>query len=159
MDAHPILSTIARVLHEEGLEAVLVGNAAAALHGAPVTTVDFDFLYRKTPANLRKLKAVAKALDATLLRPCYPASDLFRLMRDQDLLQLDFMGRIDGVRSIVGLRNRASRVNLGDHELLVASLVDIIRSKRAAGRPRDKAVLEILEKALHEKTQAPPHKA
>jgi hypothetical protein len=32
----------------------------------------------------------------------------------------------------------------------VASLADIVRSRRAAGRPRDKAVLEILEKALEE---------
>jgi hypothetical protein len=30
-------------------------------------------------------------------------------------------------------------------------LSDIIASKRAAGRPRDKAVLEILEKTLREK--------
>ena len=138
---------------------MLVGNAAASLQGAPVTTVDFDFLFRKTPANLRKLKAIAKILEATLLRPYYPASDLFRIMRDSDLLQVDFMGRIDGVRSIEGLRSRASRVDLGGHTLLVASLEDIIRSKRAAGRPQDKAVLEILEKALHENQKAENDKA
>jgi hypothetical protein len=32
--------------------------AAAALQGAPVTTVDFDFFFRKTPANLKKLKRI-----------------------------------------------------------------------------------------------------
>jgi predicted nucleotidyltransferase len=137
MDARPILFTLTRVLHEHGFEAVLIGNAAAALHGAPVTTVDFDFLFRKTPHNLRKLKAVARSLGAIVLRPYHPASDLFRLMRDQDLLQVDFMGRIDGIRSFEGLRRRASRVDLGGYELLVASLADIIQSKRAAGRPQD----------------------
>jgi predicted nucleotidyltransferase len=150
MDARPTLFTLARVLHEHGLEAVLIGNAAASLQGAPVTTVDFDFLFRKTPYNLRKLKAVARSLEATLLRPYYPASSLFRLMRDRDLLQVDFLGRIDGIRSLEGLRRRASRIDMGGYELLVASLADIVRSKRAAGRPRDRAVLEILEKALHE---------
>ena len=65
------------------LEAVLIGNAAAALQGAPVTTVDFDFMFHKTPANLRKLKALASALDAVILRPYYPASDLFRIVRDE----------------------------------------------------------------------------
>ena len=35
---------------------VMVGNAAAAIQGAPVTTVDIDFLFRKTPVNVKKLK-------------------------------------------------------------------------------------------------------
>jgi hypothetical protein len=76
MDAAPILIRVARVLRETGLEAVMIGNAAAALQGAPVTTVDVDFLFRKTPANLRKLKAVARAFDAMILWPCYPISGL-----------------------------------------------------------------------------------
>jgi hypothetical protein len=80
MDAAPILIRVARVLRETGLEAVMIGNAAAALQGAPVTTVDLDFLFRKTPANVRKLKAVARAFDAMILRPYYPISGLFRLM-------------------------------------------------------------------------------
>jgi predicted nucleotidyltransferase len=151
VNAQPILFTLARVFHERNLEAVLIGNAAAALQGAPVTTLDFDFLFRKTPLNLRKLKAIAKDLGAVLLRPYYPASGLFRLMRDDDGLQLDFMAAIHGVKSFSGLRGRAEPMDFGGHALLVASLPDIIRSKRAAGRPRDKAVLETLEQTLKEK--------
>jgi hypothetical protein len=37
--------------------------------------------------------------------------------------------------------------------VLVAALADIIKSKRAARRPRDLAVLDILEKALEETTK------
>jgi hypothetical protein len=48
-----------------------------ALQGAPVTTLDFDFLFRKTPRNLAKLKAVAKSLGAVVMKPYYPASDLY----------------------------------------------------------------------------------
>jgi hypothetical protein len=47
MDAGPLLAEIGRRLDEVGLDAVLIGNAAAALQGAPVITVDFDFLFRK----------------------------------------------------------------------------------------------------------------
>ena len=83
MDARPVLFRIARMLEEHGLEAVLIGNAAAALHGAPVTTVDFDFMFRKSPANLRKLKALAKALDVVILRPYCPASG-FRVRKQPD---------------------------------------------------------------------------
>ena len=153
MDAGPLLGEIARRLGDAGLEAVLIGNAAAALRGAPVTTVDFDFLFRKTPRNLAKLKALAKGLRATILRPYYPVSDLYRVVRDDDGLQVDFMATIHGVRSFEGLRDRATWIAIGDASVLVASLADIIRSKRAAGRPRDLAVLEILETALEEATQ------
>lgn len=154
MDAAPILCTLARVLSEHGLEAVLVGNAAAALQGAPVTTLDFDFLFRKTPGNLRKLKAVAASLGATVFKPYYPMSDLYRIVRDDDAVQVDFMGTIHGVRSFESLRSRAQGVDFGGHRLLVADLADIIRSKRAAGRLRDRAVLDILEKTLEERKKA-----
>jgi hypothetical protein len=150
MDAAPILAKIAQALEKHGLQAVLIGNAAAALQGAPVTTVDFDFLFRKTPANLKKLKLIAADLEAVALRPYYPASGLIRLMRDDDGLQLDFMDVIDGVPSFEGLRRRSLQIRMGTASLRVAPLADIIKSKKAAGRPRDLAVLEILEKILAE---------
>ncbi len=52
MDAKPLLVEIGRALQEAGLEAVLIGNAAAALQGVPLTTVGFDFLVRRSPRNL-----------------------------------------------------------------------------------------------------------
>jgi len=150
MDAAPLLARIAALLERHQLEAILIGNAAAALHGAPVTTVDIDFLFRKTPANLKKLKALAADLEAVILKPYYPVSGLLRVARDADGLQLDFMTAIDGIRSFEGLRARAQVVRFGQARLLVAALADIIKSKKAAGRPRDLAVLAVLEKTLEE---------
>jgi hypothetical protein len=151
MNAEPLLSEVARALEECGLEAVLIGNAAAALQGAPVTTLDFDFMFRKSPANLRKLKALAKSLSGTILTPYYPSSNLYRLMVEDRGIQLDFMDTLHGIRSFEGLRSRATKVQFGDHCLWVADLRDIIRSKKALGRPKDHAVLETLEKTLREK--------
>jgi hypothetical protein len=151
MNARPLLNTLARVLREHKLEAILIGNAAAALSGAPVTTVDFDFLFRKTPENLKKLRGVAKSLRATIWRPNYPASDFRRLARDEDLLQVDFMTEIPGVKSFASLRSRAQKVDFDGNVLLVADLRDIINSKREANRPQDQAVLGILEATLREK--------
>lgn len=151
MDAGPVLAKVARLLAEQRLEAILIGNAAAALQGAPVTTLDLDFLFPKTPGNLGKLKRIADQLGAVVLKPYYPASGLYRIMRDDDGLQLDFMTHIHGVRSFNNLRSRSTSVRFGDHELLVASLPDVIRSKRAVDRPRDRADIEILEKTLEEK--------
>jgi hypothetical protein len=150
MDAEPVLRLVARALAARRLDAVLIGNAAAAIQGSPVTTLDLDFLFRKTPRNLQKLKRIADDLGAVVMRPVYPASDLYRIVRDRDSLQLDFMSRIDGIRSFERLRASAAPIAFGDAELLVASLRDIIRSKKAAGRPQDLAVLPILQQTLDE---------
>src|ERR1017187_4212377 len=125
MDAAPLLARIAELLDRHGLVTVLIGNAAAALQGAPVTTIDLDFLFRKTPANLKKLTALAADLEAVILKPMYPVSGLLRVSRDSDALQLDFMTAIDGVRSFEGLRKRARVVRFGETTLYVASLADI----------------------------------
>ena len=151
MNASPLLVSIAQALAQSRLEAVLIGNAAAALHGAPVTTVDFDFMFRNTPANLTKLKRFASQLEAVIFRPYYPASALFRVINDDRGLQVDFMSAIHGVRSFASLRGRAQMTTVGGYPLLMADLNDIILSKRAANRPRDHAVIAILEKTLHEK--------
>ena len=155
MNATPLLTAVASALGEAGLEAVLIGNAAAALHGAPVTTLDFDFMFRATPRNLAKLKQFATRLEATILRPYYPMSGLFRVMNDDRGLQVDFMPLIHGIKSFNSLRSRAEKIVVGGNSLWLAHLGDVIASKRAAGRPRDKAVLEILEKTLREKSQTP----
>jgi hypothetical protein len=151
MDAKPFLITIAEALKDVGLEAVLVGNAAAALQGAPVTTLDFDFMFRKTRTNLGKLKKLARRLNAVILRPYYPASDLYRVLVEDTGLQLDFMSVLHGIRSFASLRSRAERVAFGGAQLWVASLDDVIASKKALGRPRDLAVLDILEKTARER--------
>jgi predicted nucleotidyltransferase len=74
------------------------------------------------------------------------------VVRD-DGLQVDFMTTIHGFRSFEGLRDRAQTIVIEGTPIRVASLPDIIKSKRAARRPRDLAVLDVLEKALEERTR------
>lgn len=158
MDAGPLLDAVVAALAEVRLEAILIGNAAAAIQGAPVTTVDFDFMFRATSVNLGKLKKFARRMDAVILRPYYPMSALYRVMNDDRGLQADFMPAIHGVKSFNSLRSRAQKIELGGRYLWVAHLADIIASKRAAARPRDKAVLDILEKTLREKNRPSSNK-
>src|SRR5690242_5377588 len=119
MDAQPLLARIGALLERHKLEAILIGNAGAALQGAPVTTIDIDFLFRRTPANVRKLKAIADELEAVVLRPYYPDSPLWRIVRDADGLQVDFMDAVHGIRSFAGLFRRASVAHFGGVRLLV----------------------------------------
>ena len=110
-------------------------------------------MFRDTPAGLRKLKAMAKSLDAMILRPYYPVSKLYRVVDDATGLQADFMPVIHGVRSFEGLRSRAVERVIDGQTLLVASLDDIIASKKAAGRVRDLAVLPVLEQTRKAQSQ------
>jgi hypothetical protein len=152
VNAAPLLTHIAQTLQVVRLEAILIGNAAAALHGSPVTTIDFDFFFRNTPQNLAKLRKFAQQTDSIILRPYYPISSLLRVTNDERGIQVDFMSQIHGISSFASLRSRSIPMEIAPNiALMVASLADIIKSKRAAARPKDRAVIEILEKTLNEK--------
>ena len=110
---------------------MLIGNAAAAIQGAPVTTLDVDFMFRDTPANLAKLTRLCRRLDAVVLRPFYPVSRLYRMTADAIGLQVDFMPVIHGVRSFESLRSRAVVIDVDGRTLLTASLDDIILHRLA----------------------------
>lgn len=157
MNASPLLATLLAAMRHEKLEAVLIGNAAAAMQGAPVTTLDFDFMFRDTPANMQKLKRIARRLEGVILRPFYPVSKLYRLTADATGLQADFMPVIDGIRSFEGLRSRAILQEVAGIPLRIACLDDVIASKRAAGRDRDLAVLPVLEKTRRQLGHPEPH--
>ncbi len=144
--AAPLLAVVARAIEKVGLECIVIGNGAAALQGAPVTTIDIDFMFRKTKRNIDKLARLAQALGGHLSRPFLPASDMYRLITED--VQIDFVSRMHGIRSFESLRSRADKIAIGGSVLRVAALEDIIKSKRAARREKDLASLPILEKAL-----------
>jgi hypothetical protein len=60
MNAEPLLDKVAKVLSEHRMETVVVGNASAALHGAPVTTTkdcSLTFWRHSTAYDRSKLSA------------------------------------------------------------------------------------------------------
>jgi len=52
-----------------GVEFIVVGGAAAVLHGAPITTEDLDIVHRRTSENVSRLKNLLTELD-THVRAC-----------------------------------------------------------------------------------------
>jgi hypothetical protein len=121
------------VFAERRLQAVMVGNTAAALHGAPVTILGIDFMFCQAPLNLKKLKAVAQSLRAVILKRYDPVSDLFRVVSDDQGMQLDFMTRLNGVRSFEGSDRALPPLSSREHQLKIASLADITKSECATG--------------------------
>lgn len=137
-------------LHEVKLEAIVVGNGAAILQGVPVTTQDLDLLVRDTPLNLKKIARVGRLLGATP-RLISDLSVALRIDAPTGTVDILFDG-IAGGLTFQRLRSRAARIEIREHHANVALLEDVIASKRAANRPKDRAVLPMLENALRVKT-------
>jgi hypothetical protein len=155
MNAEPLLVRISEALQKARLEAVLIGNAAAALSGAPVTTLDFDFMVRDTRKALGRIAEFAQALDATVIPPRTDVSRVYSVVNESEGLFVDFLDTVSGVSSFASLRSRATAVHFGQGTVVVADLRDVLASKRAANRPKDRAVIELIEATLREAQAVP----
>lgn len=129
------------------LEAIIVGNTACILQGAPVLTQDVDLLVRDTKANLRKIDQLAEQLGAskpTNISDLTSGKRILGAAVPVDVL----LGKMGGGLRFESVRSRSVQISTGLETATVASLADVIRSKRAAGRRKDLAVLPLLEDTL-----------
>lgn len=131
-----------RALVEEGVEFLVVGLAAAALQGAPAVTQDVDLWFRdlSDPALRRALRRVG----ATYIPPgpLHPP-----LLAGGDAGLFDIVVTMHGLDSFAREARRAVRIPIGAVEVRVLPLDRIIASKKATGRPKDRAILPALEDA------------
>ena len=141
------LSELAAAIEIVGLDAVVIGNTGSILNGAPVLTQDVDLLVRDTPSNRRKLKKLAKELGGSGPLAISETTDSERIYGARVPVDILY-DRMAGNLSFASVKSRARLEPVGTNVLLVASLVDIIKSKTAAGRAKDKAVLPILKDTL-----------
>ncbi|TMA23739.1 MAG: hypothetical protein E6J85_01260 [Deltaproteobacteria bacterium] len=133
------------------LEAVVIGNSASMLNGAPVTTQDIDLLVRDTKANRRKLARFAEEIGGSSPRRVSELSNVEYIDGDLAVPVEIHFNRIAGGLTFSSVRSRAQLVAVGGEKLAVAALADVIRSKEAANRPKDRAVLPILRDTMEVK--------
>jgi predicted nucleotidyltransferase len=146
---------ILRRLTARGIDFVVIGGVAAILHGSPRNTFDLDISFATDRANLEALGAELVALGARLKGvdgqvPFSPDADTLRrievLTMVTDLGELDVLARPAGSPGYEALRRDADRFDLGGFLVRVASLNDLISMKLAAGRAKDLADIEELER-------------
>jgi hypothetical protein len=138
---------VAEALAEARLEAVVVGCTAAIFHMAPLLTLDLDLLVRDTPLNRKKLRRVAEILKVPPPLQLSEVSDVVHL--EPGPIPVDFIfDELPGGLSFASVRSRAERFSLGNVSVWLASLDDVIASKRAADRPKDRYHLEIIRQLL-----------
>lgn len=141
------LAAMAKALREVRLEAIVVGNTASILNGAPVITEDVDLLVRDTSLNRKKLQRFAVLLGGSAPTPMSELSRTERIYGAAVLIDILY-DRLPPRLRFEAVRSRAERMVVGGETLTVAALGDVIRSKEAADRPKDRAVLPILRDTL-----------
>ena len=148
-------------LHDAGVQFVLIGGMAAVLHGDVGVTVDLDVVPARTPDNLEKLAAALRVLDACIRVADVPAglafdcsAGFFRNLSEDATLNLttragdlDLAFRPSGTRGYPDLKRDAVEIEAAEGvRILVASLADVIRSKEAANREKDRTALPRLRR-------------
>ena len=147
------------VLDRHGVRFVLIGGLAAILHGASHLTTDVDVVPMEARENLDRLSAALKELHARIrvtgeaegVPFDHSAESLARVRvwnLQTDAGDLDITFEPSGTRGYDDLRRDAVSSRLRSGAVTVASLADVIRSKEAADRPRDRAALPGLRAVL-----------
>lgn len=147
-------------LVEAGVEFIVVGMASAIAQGAPLNTLDLDIVHRRSEENVDRLLALLTSLDAvyrTDRRDLRPGREALlgaghQLLRTR-LGIIDCLGAmtLDGAdRTYDDLLEHSITLRIDGKEVRLLSLAAYIRAKRAAGRPKDLAVLPVLEATLRE---------
>ncbi|MEI7992968.1 MAG: hypothetical protein WCH93_11145 [Actinomycetota bacterium] len=157
-----------RMLNEEGVDYVVLGGFAAILRGSPVTTRDLDVIPDRASANLDRLGRALTRMNARIRieGDSVPAKidgpflanmpHMLNLVTDFGDLDLTFTpaGSAGGY---AGWQSHATNEVVADGlTVRVASLDDIIDSKRAANRPKDQMALPYLESLRDELRRREP---
>lgn len=148
------------VLGDHAVDYVLIGGLAGVLHGSTAMTNDADIVPADDRENLERLAEALRDLDARLRSPDTPEGVSFdphpALLESMATLNMTTRcGDLDATFSPPGLTDydtlaaASVEFEIAGRRVRVACLADIIRSKEAADRPKDRATLPIL-RALDE---------
>ena len=135
------------LLNSHGVEYLVVGGHAVAFHGYPRYTGDIDFLLRRNNENAGKVVEALKSFR-------FPDPEQFReaLSEPDKIVQLGRPpNRIDLLTTASGLEFEEAWAASVEGELdglpvRFPDLSSLLRNKKAAGRPKDLADADELEK-------------
>lgn len=148
-------------LQTHGVRCVLIGGFAAVIYGSPYVTTDVDVVPAIDPKNLARLSSALHALNAKIWTSSEPEGVVFdhdgvslaavrvwNLVTDHGRLDITF--EPSGTAGFDDVSRDAAHLVILGVEVDVASLADIIRSKEAAGREKDRLVLPTLRRIAAE---------
>ena len=152
---------ILAALDRSSVRYILIGGYAAVIHGSNSATFDVDVTPEDGKANLERLSRALTELDAKIRTSSEPEGVRFDhdgsslgAVRVWNLTtkfgDLDISFEPSGTSGYKDLARDAARIVIEGVDVAVASLADIVRSKEAAGRPKDQLTLPTLRRMLEE---------
>ena len=146
-----------QLLAKHGVNCIFIGGMAAYLQGSPIPTEDVDIVPEARVDNLARLSKALKALDAKVRGGGEPlpfdhdaeslvAAQMWNLTTKYGDLDITFTP--SGTRGYDDLKQDAVEVTIRGTTVKLAALVDIVRSKEAAGRDKDRRALPILRELV-----------
>jgi len=162
-------AAIVDVLNRHRVKSVVIGAFAAIAQHAPIpVTRDIDLTPSSSRENLTRLSAALKELGARVRTdgvdeglpfdhdaPSLAMSPVWNLICPFGEFDISFMpSGIPGGYEELAVRAHRMRVDAVD--VMVADLSDVIRSKEAAGRPKDLQVLPILYRFDRQRRESDP---
>ena len=149
------------VLAKHDVRCVLIGGFAAVIHGSPYVTTDVDVVPATDQENLGRLSSALKEMHARVWTSNEPGGIPFdhsagslasvrvwNLVTDHGRLDITFAP--SGTDGFDDLARDAVHLTILGVPVQVASLRDVVRSKEAAGREKDRLVLPVLRRIIAE---------
>jgi len=152
------------VLNRHGVRYVVIGGLAATIYGSPHVTFDVDIAPERNAENLAKLSSALEELGARVRAEGEPKGlefghnasslgrvEIWNLTTEMGDLDITFVP--SGTGGYKDLIREAVEVEILGVKLEVSSLADVIRSKEAADRPKDRMTLPTLRRLLEDQAR------
>ncbi len=149
MEAQPDFKELLALFNAHRVKYMIVGAYALGFHGAPRYTGDLDLLVKPDPENARKILRVLQefgfgSLDITV-------EDFTTKERVVQLgvppVRVDLLTSITGIEWEQAVSHRISGT-FGDVPTFFIGLDDFVLNKKACGRHKDLADVEVLGESL-----------
>ncbi len=145
---------ILQLLSDHGVEFIIIGGAAAIVHGSSRLTQDLDVVYRRSQENIARLSNAFQEQNP-YLRGAPPGlpfqwSEATIRMRLNFTLQtnlgdLNLLGEMTGGGNYEDIVDHTFEIEVFGIRCLCLDLETLIHVKRAAGRPKDLETIAELE--------------
>ena len=140
------IESLLRSLNEADVRYVIIGATAFAAHGWVRATADVDLFIADDRANVERLRAVLTEFGYDITDAGVDDFQKYKILIRQYDLPLDLHPFVAGGMAFEDVWRRRVVADVGAVKAPFVSLEDLIRMKRAAGRPRDLEDLKQLEK-------------